>query len=65
VDAWLAALGASLGPRPDAGPQATWWTRRANLENFLHALVYLADGDPSPASTALVASARRTLQALP
>lgn len=65
VDAWLAKLPESLGPRPAADPQATWWARRANLENFLHALVYLAEGDQSPALAALAASARATMQGLP
>lgn len=65
VDAWLAGLAASLGPRPEADPQAAWWARRANLENFLHALAYLAAGDPSPALSALATSARVTLQELP
>lgn len=65
VDAWLAGLGASLGPRPDADRQAAWWARRANLENFLHALAHLADGDQSPALSALSASTRAALQKLP
>ncbi|QIL19851.1 DUF2785 domain-containing protein [Thermomonas sp. HDW16] len=65
VDAWLAGLAQSLGPRPETAPQAVWWVRRANLENFLHALAYLADGDQSPALTALAAGARATMQELP
>lgn len=65
VDAWLGALATSLGPRPEGERQATWWTRRANLEHFLHALAYLADGDQSPALTALAASVRTTMQQLP
>jgi len=65
VDAWLAGLGASLGPRPEAAPQAIWWARRANLENFLHALAYLAAGDQSPALGALSTSTRMALQKLP
>lgn len=65
VDAWLAGLAASLGPRPEGDRQATWWARRANLENFLHALAYLVDGDQSPALTATAASVRTTMQKLP
>lgn len=65
VDAWLAGLGASLGPRPDADPQAMWWARRANLENFLHALAHLSAGDQSPALSALSTSTRAALQKLP
>lgn len=65
VDAWLARLSSSLGPRPEADPQAIWWARRANLENFLHALAHLADGDQSPALSALSTGTRAALQALP
>ena len=65
VDAWLARLSSSLGPRPETDPQATWWARRANVENFLHALAYLADGDQSPALIALSTSTRAALQKLP
>lgn len=65
MDAWLANVSASLGPRPESDQQALWWARRANLENFLHALAYLSDGDQSPASTALAASVRATMRKLP
>lgn len=65
VDAWLGALATSLGPRPEGDRQALWWARRANLENFLHALAYLADGDPSPALTALATSVRAAMRNLP
>ena len=65
VDAWLVGLGASLGPRPGGDPQSVWWARRANLENFLHALAYLADGDQSPALNALSVNTRAALQKLP
>ena len=65
VDAWLAELPSSLGPRPESDRQARWWARRANLENFLHALAYLVDGDPSPALAATAASVRTTMQTLP
>ena len=65
VETWLADLGASLGPRPEDDRQAAWWTRRSNLENFLHALAYLADGDQSPAVAALAASVRGTIRKLP
>ena len=45
--------------------QAAWWTRRANLENFLQALGYMVDGDPSPPLIALAASVRKTMRELP
>lgn len=65
VDAWLAGLVVALGMRPQGEQQATWWTRRANLENFLNALGYMVAGDQSPALVALAASVRTTLQQLP
>ena len=65
VDAWLAGLVAALGPLPEGGPQAAWWTRRANLENFLHTLGHMAAGDTSPTLAALASGVRATLQKLP
>lgn len=65
VDAWLAGLVAALGPLPEGGPQAAWWTRRANLENFLHTLGHMAAGEQSPTLAALAAGVRATLQKLP
>ena len=65
VDAWLAGLVAALGPLPEGGRQAAWWTRRANLENFLHTLGHMAAGDTSPTLAALAAGVRATLQKLP
>ena len=65
VDAWLAGLVADLGPLPEGGRQAAWWTRRANLENFLHTLGHMAAGEQSPTLAALAAGVRATLQKLP
>ena len=65
LHAWLSGLVAALGPSPASDRQAAWWTRRANLENFLQTLGYMVDGDPSPALTALAASVRMTLRRLP
>ena len=65
VDAWLAGLVAALGPRSDGDRQAAWWSRRANLENFLHALGHMVAGDQSPALMALAASVNATMQKLP
>ena len=65
VDAWLAGLVAALGPLPEGGRQAVWWTRRANLENFLHTLGHMAAGEQSPTLAALAAGVRATLQKLP
>lgn len=65
MDAWLADVSASLGPRPEGDQQALWWARRANLEDFLHALAYLGDGDASPGSTTLSASVRAAMRKLP
>ena len=65
LDAWLKGLPAALGPRPEGNAQARWWTRRANLENFLHALGHTVAGDDAPALVALAASVRATLQELP
>ena len=65
VDAWLAGLVAALGPLPEGGRQAAWWTRRANLENFLHTLGHMAAGEQSPTLAALAAGVRATLQKLP
>ena len=65
VDAWLAGLVAALGPLPEGGRQAVWWTRRANLENFLHTLGHMAAGDTSPTLAALASGVRATLQKLP
>lgn len=65
VDAWLAGLTASLGPRPEGDLQAIWWARRANLENFLNSLAVLAGGNQSPPLAALEAAVRKTMQQLP
>lgn len=65
IDAWLTGLVESLGTRPDGAGQAAWWTRRANLENFLHAVAYLVDDDPSPPLVALASNVRATMQRLP
>ena len=65
MQAWLAELASSLGSRPEDNQQARWWTRRGNLEHFLHALAYLVDGDQSPALTATAAAVRTTMQKLP
>ena len=65
VDAWLAGLVAALGPLPEGDRQAVWWTRRANLENFLHTLGHMAAGEQSPTLAALAAGVRATLQKLP
>ena len=65
VDAWLAGLVADLGPLPEGDQQAVWWTRRANLENFLHTLGHMAAGEQSPTLAALAAGVRATLQKLP
>lgn len=65
VDAWLAGLVTALGARPQSGDQEGWWVRRANLEAFLHALAYLADGEQTPGLVALSAGIRRTMQAMP
>ena len=55
----------ALGPLPEGGRQAAWWTRRANLENFLHTLGHMAAGEQSPTLAALAAGVRATLQKLP
>lgn len=65
LDAWLSGLASTLGPLPGGDRQAAWWTRRANLENFLQALGYMVDGDPSPPLIALAASVRKTMRELP
>ena len=65
VDAWMAGLVADLGPLPEGDRQAAWWTRRANLENFLHTLGHMAAGEQSPTLAALAAGVRATLQKLP
>lgn len=65
VDAWLAGLVTALGPLPDGDRQAIWWTRRANLENFLHALGDMTAGEQSPALIALATSVRATMRKLP
>jgi hypothetical protein len=65
TDAWLAGLIAELGALPKGDRQATWWARRANLENFLHALALMVQGEQSPALTALSVSVGAALQKLP
>lgn len=65
VDAWLASLVVDLGPLPESDRQAVWWTRRANLENFLHALGHMAAGEHSPTLVALSASVDATMRKLP
>ncbi len=62
---WLAALIADLGPRPENDPQAVWWTRRANLENFLAALGFMAGGDDSAPLAALASNVREAMRKLP
>ncbi|HWS77111.1 MAG TPA: DUF2785 domain-containing protein, partial [Thermomonas sp.] len=65
IDAWLAGMVAALGARPEESMQASWWTRRANLEAFLHALAFQVDGEPSPALAAFAARVRATMRTLP
>ena len=62
---WLAGLPADLGPRPADGREASWWMRRANLEDFLNALGALLEGETAPALVALAASVRETTRKLP
>jgi hypothetical protein len=65
IEAWLAGMVASLGARPAGNLQASWWIRRANLEDFLHALAYQLDGEQSPVLVAFAASVRATMRTLP
>lgn len=65
VDAWLAELATSLGARPEGDGQAAWWKRRANLEDFLHAIGHMVAGERAPALLALSASVGATMRKLP
>ena len=65
IAAWLSGLVSSLGARPETDPQAAWWTRRANLENFLNALGGAIAGSANPALSAMAGDIRKTLAALP
>ena len=65
VDAWLSGLVAALGPPPEGTRQAAWWSRRANLENFLHALGHMVADDESATLVALAASVRAAMRKLP
>lgn len=65
VSAWLGTLTKTLGARPGTDPQAAWWTRRANLENFLDALGSATLGSANPALSALPIDIRKTLASLP
>ncbi|QNN47645.1 DUF2785 domain-containing protein [Thermomonas brevis] len=65
VAAWLNRLVSTLGTRPETDPQAAWWTRRANLENFLNALGSATAVSANPALSALAGDIRKTLAALP
>lgn len=65
VAAWLSRLVSALGARPEADPQAAWWTRRANLENFLDALAAATAGSANPALSTLAGDIRKTLAGLP
>jgi hypothetical protein len=65
VAAWLNRLVSALGARPETDPQAAWWTRRANLENFLNALATVTAGSANPALSTLAGDIRKTLAGLP
>jgi len=65
VDGCLEGLIAALGPMPAGDRQAIWWSRRSNLQNFLHALAYLGDGEQSPKFAAMSASVRAAVHELP
>lgn len=65
METWLAGLPAALAARPEGERQAAWWTRRANLENFLHALGDMSAGEQAPEFAAFSASVRATLRNLP
>lgn len=65
VATWLSGLISILGARPETDPQAAWWTRRANLENFLNALATATAGSTNPALSTLPGVIRRTLAAVP
>lgn len=65
MDEWLLGLAASLGTTPEGNEQAVWWSRRANLENFLNALISMSGEAPSPRFAALADAARRTAAKLP
>lgn len=65
VSAWLDGLATALGPRPETDPQAAWWTRRTNLENFLNALASATAGSAQPILSALTADIRKLQAGLP
>lgn len=65
ITAWLGGLAIVLGTRPQTDPQAAWWTRRTNLEHFLHALATTAGGSKNPALSSLATDIRKTLASLP
>lgn len=65
LGAWLEQLATMLGPMPAAPAQSQWWQRRANLENFLHALGHMLAGEQAPGLVALAASVDATLAKLP
>lgn len=63
--AWLDDLIAALGPRPENDPQAAWWKRRADLENFLNAVGFMAGGSDDATMAELAANVRSTMRKLP
>ena len=65
ISAWLGELLAHLGARPETEPQAAWWMRRANLENFLNALASATAGSSHPSLSALTADIRQLQAGLP
>lgn len=62
---WLAELITALGPRPQSDPQALWWMRRSNLENFLAALGFMTSGSDSEPLATVSAAARDAMRKLP
>ena len=62
---WLDGLANALGPRPETDPQAAWWTRRTNLENFLNALASATAGSAQPILSAFTADIRKLQAGLP
>lgn len=62
---WMAELISALGPRPDSDPQALWWMRRSNLENFLAALGFMTSGSDSEPLATVAAAARDAMRKLP